>query len=78
MNRPVSVFKWFRPEGAAYNDPFTKEFVGSGKFHQFGMDSEEVECGVSTFSTAVVEMPDGSVSNVPVELIRFDDIGGDL
>jgi len=74
MTRPVSVFKWFRPEDAKYDEPFTKEFSGKGQFHQFGVDSEEVECGVSTFSTAVVEMPDGTVSNVSVDLIRFDDI----
>ena len=74
MTRPVSVFKWFRPEDAKYDDPYTKELVGAGLFHQFGLDSEEVEYGVSTYSTAVVEMPDGSVSNVAVELIRFDDI----
>lgn len=74
MTRPVSVFKWFRSKDAPYTEPFTKEFVGVGKFHQFGMDSEEVECGVSTFSTAIVEMPDGSVTNVAVDLMRFDDI----
>ena len=74
MTRPVSVFKWFRPEDAPYNEPFTKEFVGSGKFQQYGLESEEVECGVSTYSTAIVEMPDGSVANVAVDLIRFDDL----
>lgn len=74
MTRPVSIFKWFRPEGAPYNDPYTKEFVGTGKFHEFGVDSEEVECGVSTYSTAIVEMPDGSVSNITVDLVRFDDV----
>lgn len=74
MTRPVSVFKWHRPEGSLYDQPYNKEFVGKGKFHQFGVDYEELEGGVGDYSTAIVEMLDGSVENVPVNLIRFDDV----
>lgn len=73
MTRPVCVFKWYRPDDAKYNEPYTKEFVGYGEFHQFGCDYQEFEDGVGNFSTAIVEMPDGSVSNVSVDLIRFND-----
>jgi len=72
--RPVSVFKWSRPEGSKYNAPFEKEFVGQGKFHQFGSDYEEFDSGAGNFSTAIVEMPDGHVLNIHVDLIRFDDV----
>lgn len=74
MTRPVSVFKWFRPEDAKYSDPYTKEFVGAGKFHQFGCDFEQFEDGAGNFTTAVVEMPDGSIENIAVDLVRFDDV----
>lgn len=52
----------------------TKVPVGSGKFHQFGVDYEELNDGVGNFSTAIVEMPDGKVVNVPVDLIEFIEV----
>lgn len=44
-----------------------------GMFHQFGNDFEEFEEGPGNFTTAVVEMPDGFMQNIPVEFIRFKD-----
>ena len=73
MTRPVMVFKWWRAEDAKYNVPFEKVEVGAGNFHQFGCDYEETNDGVGAYTTAVVEMPEGDVVNVPVSLIRFDD-----
>lgn len=73
MTRPVIVFKWYRPDDAKYDEPYEKVEVGAGNFHQFGTDFEEFGDGGASFSTAIVEMPDGEVKNVPVELIRFDD-----
>ena len=64
MTRRVMVFKW-RDRGRVE--------VGAGNFHQFGTDCEEFEDGGFSFSTAIVEMRDGNVVNVLVELIRFDD-----
>ena len=48
-----------------------KELIGRGVFHRFGVDFEEFELGAGTYSTAIVEMPDGSVQNVPVDMIKF-------
>lgn len=70
MTRPVTVFKLHRDEGEI---DYRKVPVGAGLFHQFGSDFEEFENGGCVYSTAIVEMPDGTVQNVPVEMVRFDD-----
>ena len=68
--RPVTVFKWERSEGETY---YEKVELGKGNFHQFGVDYTDCEYGTGAFSTAIVEMPDGVVVNVPVNLIKFED-----
>lgn len=47
--------------------------VGQATFHQFGCDYEEFESGAGNYSTAIIELPDGKVKNVPVTMIRFLD-----
>ena len=49
------------------------EEKGEAIFHQFGCNHEEYENGVGNFTTAVIEWPDGTVGNVPVEHVRFLD-----
>lgn len=44
---------------------------GVATFHQFGMDYEEFEEGPGNYSTAIIELADGTVKNVPVENIEF-------
>ena len=51
---------------------FEKVVVGKGLFHKFGTDYEEFESGPGNYSTAIVEMPDGSVRNVSIDLIIFN------
>ena len=70
MTRLVTVFEFWQPK---VDQPFEIREVGAANFHQFGVDYEYVENGAGMFSTAIVEMPDGQVRNVPVELIRFDE-----
>ena len=70
MKRKVSVYEYQKVYGESYYDKFP---IGDGVFHQFGVDYEEFETGPGNYSTAIVEMPDGSVKNVPVELIVFND-----
>jgi len=43
------------------------------KFHQFGVSYELEEYGVGSYSTAIIEFPDGSIKNVPVSCITFED-----
>lgn len=67
--RKVVVYEWQKVKGQHYNE---KVSVGHGLFHQFGVEYEEFETGPGNYSTAIIEMPDGSVRNVPVELIVFN------
>ena len=71
--RQVKVYAWDFKGKRDGNGQLSKKLFGSGTFHQFGVDYEELEGGPGMFTTAIVEMPDGSVANVPVELIEFVD-----
>ena len=54
-------------------DKKRNELVEKGEaiFHCFGVNYEEFENGPGNFSSAIVEWPDGTVSNIPVEQVRF-------
>lgn len=67
--RKVVVYEWQRVKGATHCE---KVSIGHGIFHQFGCDYAEFDTGPGNYSTAIVEMPDGSVKNVPVDLIVFN------
>lgn len=66
--RKVVVYEYRKAKGTAHYD---KVCIGNGVFHQFGMDFEEFETGAGNYSTAIIEMPDGKVKNVPVEMMAF-------
>lgn len=42
-------------------------------FHDFGLDYEELNDGVGSFTTAVVEFPDGTLENIPLPLVKFEE-----
>lgn len=68
--RRVRVYRWEQKENKT---AFEKVEIAIGYFHEFGVDYEELEFGVGNYSTALVEMPDKKIVNVPVELITFID-----
>ncbi len=68
--RKVIVYKWEKADGATH---YEKVIVGNGLFHGFGVDYLEFESGPGNYSTAIVEMPDGTVMNVHVDMIVFND-----
>ena len=45
--------------------------AGEATFLEFGCDCEQFEYGAGNFSTAIIELNDGTVKNIPVHLIRF-------
>lgn len=45
--------------------------VGEAQFHQFGVNYQEFQNGPALYTTAIIEWPDGTVGNIPVERIRF-------
>ena len=48
-----------------------EEQPGTAIFHAFGYDVVENDSGFATLSTAIIELADGSVKNIPVENIKF-------
>lgn len=44
-----------------------------GNFIQYGINFEDFEDGIGNYSSAIIEMPDGTVKNLAVEKIRFID-----
>lgn len=48
-----------------------KGIVGTGIILGFGIDNKPCGVSVGMFSTAIIELEDGSVKNIPVELIQF-------
>lgn len=69
--RTVTVFEWYKPEDYK-GGPFSKREIGKAKFHAWGVDYEEFETGPANYSVAIVEMPDGEVRTLPVNMIKFD------
>lgn len=73
-NRPVDVYQYEKnPESMVME----LNKVGSGRFLEFGLDVHEQDFSAASFSTALVEMPDGTVKNIDVDLIRFTDVQDD-
>ena len=52
------------------------EEKGEALFHEWGCNFEEFEFGAGTFSTAIIELEDGTVKNIPAEHIKF--ISGEI
>ncbi len=52
------------------------EEKGEALFHEWGCGYEEFELGAGNFSTAIIELEDGTVKNVPAEYIKF--ISGEI
>ena len=67
MVKYVDYWEYEKNEKGIYD----KVLKGQAIFHQFGIDFEECETGVGNYSTAIIELPDGSVKNIPVENVAF-------
>lgn len=63
--RRVEIYKWDQ-NTPAIEGGVRGSFVleGTGIFVQYGTDMLEFESGGCSFSTAIIEMPDGEVRNV--------------
>lgn len=59
-------------KGKYFENGDYKEFE-LGYFHQWGIDSEEVEEGVMNFTTAIVELADGKIVTPVASDIKFID-----
>jgi hypothetical protein len=70
--REVTIYKLDRVVSPTGQIQYEKVVDGHGLFHAWGMDYKEFETGPGSYSTAIIEMPDGSIRNVAVEMIKFD------
>ena len=52
---------------------YEKVEVGPVKFLEFSVNYDQCENGVGTYASAIVELADGRLDNVPVEMIQFTD-----
>ena len=66
--RKVKVYKWGKTEDNTFGEKVPGYIA---IFHAWGY--KELENGTGNFSTAIIEKVDGSVDNIPVELIVFID-----
>ena len=69
--RKVQTYKYEKP--VSPSSIWDKIEDGIGIFIQYGTNCEEFETGSSNYTTAIIEMPDGTVKNIPVENIQFLD-----
>ena len=70
--RIVSAFKSiYVPRDGGVGSHLKRVEIPKAVFHKFGVDFEQFETGAGPFSTAIIELPDGSIENVPVENITF-------
>lgn len=65
--RKVQWYIYEQANGKYYD----KVYKGDALFHQWGIDYEEFETGLGNFSTAIIELPDGTVKNIPADMIVF-------
>lgn len=70
--RSVTLIEHYKPDDYK-GGPWSTRDAGTGVFHAWGVAYEEFEDGPGNYSTAIVEMPDGTVRNWPAEMIRFND-----
>ncbi len=70
--RKVKVFKWVKHAEGPLVDRFGKVFDYTGTFLAWGVDYEELGCGVGTYSTAIVKLEDGSIKTAAVEMVVFE------
>jgi len=64
MKRKVVVFKNYKKN----------EIDCEGIFHAFGVAYEEFDNGPGNYSTAIIELSDGTVITPSADLIKFIDI----
>jgi len=68
-NRKVVIYAWVRYEE---NKPQKRVVWGEGVFLAWGVEyTNDGTVGYGHYSTAIVELADGSVINVRVEMIQF-------
>lgn len=69
--RKVEIYEWQADHDNRGSNKRVK--VCEGFFHQWGVDYAEFENNAGNFSTAIIETNNGTIENIPANLIRFID-----
>ena len=69
--RKVTVLTYAKYNNGNYIQPFQLVASYEGKFHQWGLNFQELTGGVGQYTVAIVEKPDGKVEMVETALIVF-------
>lgn len=70
--RPVEYFEYdYKNRKEGENAKLIK--VGEGKFHEFGLETEEYENGASNYTIAIIELEDGSITTCYPHMMKFID-----
>lgn len=64
--RKVKIFKMVRNK-----ETWEKVFDCEAVFHQFGCAYEEFAYGTGNYSTAIVEIENGEILNMPLNMVQF-------
>ena len=71
VKRKVKVYELQKPEGSPPLTEYERVFIGTGLFHEWGVNCEESDFGYGNFSVAIVEMPDGTIKGPTVDMVEF-------
>lgn len=71
VKRPVKVFGYKREKD---HGPYSKVPMDEGLFVQYGLGILEGESSLASYTTAIVEMPDGTVQSINLDMIQFTDV----
>lgn len=66
--------QWYEYKKIEGQSNFDKVLQGDAIFHQWGVDYEEFETGPGNYSTAIIELANGTIKNVPAEMVEFTPI----
>ena len=68
--RKVKIFKWVWDEKT---DKCDEVADGVGLFIQYGVNFVELDEGIGNYTSVIVEKSDGTILNLPTELVVFND-----
>lgn len=68
--RKVKIFKWVWNEEKQEHD---EVLDGAGLFVQYGVNFVELDEGIGNYTSVIVEKSDGTILNLPTELVVFND-----
>ena len=66
MSRVTWIERTWVPPGR-----FENKEMGEAEFMAFGVDCEQFDNGVGSWSTAIIKLPNGKIRIIPVEHITF-------